>query len=410
MVKVEGRILFPPVVSYRGDEHVDEVRLARGGWNLMSKHFAVPAPPSKWTFLQICFQNDRQIVHHENLKYNADNFGNAMPTYGIDGHCMFTGDATFHTLTLEGSIDSWDPAMDVRNERAIRQKLQNCKGKEVQLVLITLPAKMTKLYAMIKWSADVHVGIHTICAVTGWQKWREESFWGIKDSPQFLGNLLLKYNLKLGGINHRLLHAQGGILARKTMFVGMDVTHPSQGSQSGAPSIVAVVATEEPTYFVNWPVSLRLQRPSKDKQSRELIDDLQVMFAERLEHWKQMNKGTLPDQIIIYRDGVADDFFHLVQTHEIPRIKQAIAGAAPGYEPAIVYLVVLKRHSTRFFPSPEVKATDQRLFDANKNPKPGLLIRDTLTRKEGFGFFLQSHESLKGKPRIYRLEDVKFRF
>ncbi|KAL9627282.1 MAG: hypothetical protein Q9164_007650, partial [Protoblastenia rupestris] len=309
--------------------------------------------------------------------------------------CSPYDDRVNHRLMLEGDVNSRDPAKDNRNEDALRIRLQLFQRKEVKLVLVTLPARNTNIYAMIKRAADVHVGIHTICTVAGPQLVEGERFRGIKSSPQFLGNLLLKYNLKLGGINHHLHDHLDGILRKTTMFVGMDVTHPSTGSQNGAPSIAAVVATEEPVHFVNWPVSIRLQSSKEDKLAREVIDDLDIMLKERLDHWMEKN-GKLPEQIIFYRDGVSDDFYDLVKTIEFIKMKQAFANFGPQYEPNLVYFIVLKRHSTRFFPSPGIDVTDPSLLDSNANIKPGLLIRDTLTRKPGdAGFFLQSHQSLK---------------
>lgn len=407
MVKVQGSILSPPTVRYGGNGRVPEELLSKGGWNLISKSFVRAAPASSWTFLQVCFRGDERIKD-KNLEWNATQLQEAMPAYGIKGHSMVQTGPKSHTLELRGGRNSSDPAIDQNNENALRDKLKYFRNheKEIKLVLITLPAKNTKLYAMIKRVADVHVGIHTICAVTGWQRADGMDFWGIKHSAQFLGNLLLKYNLKLGGINHRL-DDQKGLLSKSTMFVGMDVTHPTPNSQNGAPSIAAVVATEEPEYFVHWPVSLRLQTPKEDKMARELIDDVQAMFRERLEHWKSKNDGQLPEQIIIYRDGVSDEFYKLLKEKEIPRMKQAAAEAAlpsQGYDPCIVYIVVLKRHSTRFFPSPEKDVTDRTHLDRNGNSKPGLLVTDTLTRRPGSNFFLQSHESLKGVVLISTMD------
>jgi eukaryotic translation initiation factor 2C len=401
MARVTGRIISPPVVQYQ--QPVDPDVLARGGWNLKGRRFAAPAPAATWTFLQIHFHQDDNIIGHANLDWNADQLQEAMPIYGIQQQNLFrfTGDEqTNHTLELEGGLDAWDTARNDRNENAVRRRLGLIRSKNVRLVLITLPAKNTNLYAMVKRVADVQVGIHTICAVAGWQYHRDmpTKFWAIKHNDQFLGNLLLKYNLKLGGINHWLNLPKRGIMALSTMFVGMDVTHPPPGALTGAPSIAAVVATEEPKYFVNWPASIRLQDPRKDKKSRELIDGLQAMFAERLRHWKTKNKD-LPEQIIIYRDGVSDGFYDLVEEQEMPKIETAIAEAADGQvcKPRLVFVLVLKRHSTRFFPSPEKNVTSPGLFDTCGNPRPGLLVLDTLTRLNELSYFLQSHEVLKGK-------------
>jgi eukaryotic translation initiation factor 2C len=407
MEKVRGDILSPPVVCYAESKRINPEFLRQGGWNLRGQSFTAPAIPSSWTFLQIYFRGDSQYISDENLLYSIDGFRNAMPSYGIKEQNMVSVSdlkPDRHWLELQGSMNSGNHEMDRSNENRLRERLQEFRnhGKKISLVLITLPAKNTKLYATIKRVADVHVGVHTICTVAGWQRADGLKFWGIKHEPQFLGNLLLKYNLKLGGMNHVLVHPSGQNLKSKpTMLVGMDVTHPPPGSQNGAPSIAAIVATEEPTHFVNWPASLRLQTPAKDKMAREVIDDLQAMFRERLEHWKKKNNGKLPEKIIVYRDGVSDDFYDLVIRDELPRIRAAIAGAynEGTYTAKLVYFIVLKRHSTRFFPSPQKNVTDRQLLDKNLNVMPGLLIRDDLTRRADdtdVGYFLQSHSCLKG--------------
>lgn len=222
--------------------------------------------------------------------------------------------------------------------------------------MITLPSKYTKLYAIIKRAADVHVGVHTICAVAS------------------------------------------------RRCVGKD----RSGASMTLPSIAAVVATGESTYFVHWPASIRLQKPDKGKGSQELSDDLQAMVTKRVEHWRRKN-GKLPEQVIIYRDGVSDGFYRLIKHYELAKIRLAFENVTRGYDPAMIYLVVLKRHPTRFFPSPAVSTAQQdhftnpRLLDSRSNSKPGLLFRDTLTpRRDEVGYFLQSHECLKGElPRSF---------
>jgi hypothetical protein len=175
MMKVSGHILYHPIVRYSGNSQIEETQLKKGGWHLIKKYFAVPAEASNWSFLQVCSQNDEQIVQPSDLTWNARQLEAPMLTYGIEHHETFICPQTsryergFQTLRLEGNVDSWDCATDSRNEGALRERLKYFKGKEVRLLLITLPAKKTKVYDIIKRAADVHVGIHTICAVTGWQ-------------------------------------------------------------------------------------------------------------------------------------------------------------------------------------------------------------------------------------------------
>ena len=50
---------------------------------------------------------------------------------------------------------------------------------------------------------------------------------------------------------------------KKTMMVGIDVTHPGPGSRDGTPSIAAVVANVDDS-FVQFPASMRIQKSKKE--------------------------------------------------------------------------------------------------------------------------------------------------
>jgi len=50
---------------------------------------------------------------------------------------------------------------------------------------------------------------------------------------------------------------------KKTMMVGIDVTHPGPGSRDGTPSIAAVVASVDDS-FVQFPASLRIQKSKQE--------------------------------------------------------------------------------------------------------------------------------------------------
>lgn len=65
-----------------------------------------------------------------------------------------------------------------------------------------------------------------------------------KDQDQYFANLSMKFNAKLGGVNHIVTgRTMDKLKERGTMFVGADVTHPSFLSLPGTPSIAGVVAS-----------------------------------------------------------------------------------------------------------------------------------------------------------------------
>lgn len=57
--------------------------------------------------------------------------------------------------------------------------------------------------------------------------------------------------------------AMAWLTKKKTMMVGIDVTHPGPGSREGTPSIAAVVASVDDS-FVQFPASLRVQGTKKE--------------------------------------------------------------------------------------------------------------------------------------------------
>ena len=61
--------------------------------------------------------------------------------------------------------------------------------------------------------------------------------------------------------------------------------------------------------------------------------------------------GYKPHRIIMYRDGVSEGQFMPVLQHELTAIREACIKLEPDYKPGITFIVVQKRHHTRFFPA-----------------------------------------------------------
>lgn len=184
-----------------------------------------------------------------------------------------------------------------------------------------------------------------------------------------------KINLKLGGINHVLENSDYGILARvHTMVVGIDVTHPPPGAE-GAPSVAAVVASCD-TCLSQWPVDLRI-----NKSRQEMVEMLREMLMTRLEYYKERNNERLPDNILIYRDGVGEGQYKIVLEEELPRLRDACRGLygkeyVEGSRPRISLIVVGKRHHTRFY---QTAQNGNILSGENGNPRCGTASINVLT-------------------------------
>lgn len=131
-------------------------------------------------------------------------------------------------------------------------------------VLILIPERDEWLYALIKRLADCELGIPTICSISS--KFTQPKYG--KPDFQYMANVAMKFNLKLGGTNHVLKATQHENRDfQQTMIVGADVSHSGAGSAEGTPSIAAVVATVDGR-IEHYPGSMRLQVARQEVRSK----------------------------------------------------------------------------------------------------------------------------------------------
>jgi len=285
------------------------------------------------------------------------------------------------------------------DDPVIGSTLQRAAGA-LSLLFIILPEANIPLYKRIKTLADKHYGIHTICSVGS--KLAKE-----RGRDQYMANVALKFNLKLGGINQILENKKLGIVEQnKTMVVGIDVTHPSPGSSSNAPSVSAVVASVD-KFLGQWPATLRIQRARQEN-----VDDLAEMLKSRLNLWKTKGKHTaLPENILIYRDGVSEGQYGIVRSQELPQLRRACEQVYPAADqqkglPRFTVIICGKRHKTRFYPTAEQDC------DRSGNTKSGTVVDRGVTEARNWDFFLQAHAALQGTARpchYYIVHDEIFR-
>ena len=301
-------------------------------------------------------------------------------------------------------IAASQPRLPVRLRLASNDdaKLENCLSmlaKKLNLAVIVIPDTDTGLYNQIKKIADVKAGIHTICVVGS-------KFGRMKGSDydlQYMANIALKFNLKMGGRNHHVISDGLGLIEEdKTMVLGIDVTHPAPGSTAEAPSVASMVANIDP-FLSQWPAELRIQQKSlrnTDKTAKklsgvEMVQDLSDMLRSHLKRWLLHHKA-LPENILVYRDGVSEGQYAIVLEEELPRLQKACTEPYRAYKqslPKFSIVIVGKRHHTRFYPS---KEGDK---DRSDNCKNGTIVDRGITEARKWDFFLQAHAAIQGTAR-----------
>ena len=371
LITVPGRVLTNPNIKYAGTKSVDP---RFGSWNMQSVEFVTKAELPRWTYLRISLQGgDSFWPSEQEFKNTIDRFQTTLRQRGIRlTNCMRGQDITVRSQNFESEVDT-----------AIHKFAIN--AQRPKLILVVLPEReMASIYNRVKFACDIKEGILNVCVV-------DKKFSRAND--QYFTNVGLKFNLKLGGRNHSLDPAKMGVLReKKTMVVGIDVTHPSPGSSPNAPSVASIVASVD-EWLGQWPAELRVQTART-----EMVADLDTMFKSRLRLWQKRN-GALPENILVYRDGVSEGQYKLVLENELPAFRKACKDIYPASttkdnnQPRLTIAIVGKRHHTRFYPT--------RTQDADRacNPQNGTVVDRGVTEARNWDFFLQAHTALQGTAR-----------
>jgi len=277
----------------------------------------------------------------------------------------------------------------IGNELDMKRAFEQVRKQGSRFVLVVLPSKSAPDYNIVKKMADVDFGILTVCVV-------EEAFLRPKGQLGYFANVGLKVNLKFGGVNHTLKDETGLIKSGKTMVVGYDVTHPTNLAPDAAenlPSIVGLVASRDKE-LGQWP-AVSWNNPGGQEM---LGHEFTTRFQSRLQLWLDTNKS-LPQNIVIFRDGVSEGQFRTVLEVELPLIRKAceiMYHRASAKIPRISLIVSVKRHHTRFYPT-----DPNHSHRGSKSPKEGTVVDRGVTNVRYWDFFLQAHAAIKGKELIH---------
>ena len=154
-----------------------------------------------------------------------------------------------------------------------------------------------------------------------------------------LTNVAHQIAAKTGSQLWTIPHLEG--IPRITMVVGMDVYHDTVNKRE---SILAFCASINPE-FTKYYSTIRKQ----GKIGEEISTSAEGCFHEALvAFFEETKRRFLPSLIVVFRDGVGDTQHDLVKDIEIAGLRRVIS-MFQGYNPEIIYTVVIKRIDQRFF-------------------------------------------------------------
>ncbi|KAL2162145.1 hypothetical protein VTH06DRAFT_7930 [Thermothelomyces fergusii] len=377
LITVIGRELPPPAVSYLKGNSFTRVKPENGGWLMKEVKVCKSGRRiANWAFLII--GKARPPIDFGALKAAVGSFAQFLNNKM--GVAMNTQPAPANGYQTAGTGEE-----DLRNVFGAIAK----QKPQPELILVLLPDKDATTYKTVKKLGDVEFGIATVCV-------RQEMLTKQQGQLGYFANVGLKVNLKFGGVNHRVEDETG--LVDKTMFAGYDVTHPTNlrnAAAENAPSLVGLVASIDNS-LSQWP-AVTWENKSRVEQVGGKMDDGKFIahFKDRIRLWQKNNGNRLPENIVIFRDGVSEGQFSMVIEKELPDIRQACRETyPPNANPRLALIVSVKRHQTRFYP------TDRNhIHPRSKSPKEGTIVDRGVTNVRYWDFFLQAHASLQGTAR-----------
>ncbi|OMO92922.1 Argonaute/Dicer protein, PAZ [Corchorus olitorius] len=363
--QVEGRVLPAPKLKMGNGE---ELFPRNGRWNFNNKKFMEPTKIERWAVVNFSARCDvRRLV--QDLTRCAHMKGIRI-------------DPPFDVFEESNQNRRLSPVLRVEK---MFDDIQSKLPGAPQFLLCLLPErKNSDHYGPWKRKHLAEFDIVTQCMSPT-----------PRINDQYLTNLLLKINAKLGGLCSMLAIERTPALPvvskLPTIILGMDVSHGSPG-HSDVPSIAAVVSSRQWPSISRYRASVRTQSPKV-----EMIDSLFKRVSEKeddgiirellLDFYTSSGKRK-PDQIIIFRDGVSESQFNQVLNVELDQIIEACKFLDENWDPKFVVIVAQKNHHTKFF-----------LQNSPDNVQPGTVIDNKICHPKNNDFYLCAHAGMIGTTR-----------
>lgn len=364
--KTEARILSSPSVDFlRGGSCHPKLN---GRWSIEGKKFWKPneVPLVNWGLMFL-----DNAVNMKELDTFGKSFRQAFSGHG--GICDKEG----LLLKPPGNVGK-----DVANAvEWAHNEIIRLRGY-TQLLFVVVQQKNSPHYERLKKNADCRFGI--LSQIVNAQGVR-------KNAGQFLSNICMKVNAKLGGATSRTKPPWNSTTYfptdRNTMIIGVDISHGAPGA--------ALPSTAAMTMSMDRDANRYAAVVQTNGYRVEMLTptNVQSMFTELSQFWKVGHSGELPRHIIYFRDGVGESQFAQVLDQEVQEMKNLLAFRLAKFNkpmPKFTVIVATKRHHIRFFPEKG---------DRNGNPLPGTLVERDVTHPFMWDFYLASHAAIKGTAR-----------
>lgn len=370
MIETQARLLPPPQVIFdKGSVNPG----TSGRWDLRGpRRFLTPntEPLRAWGVCVFPARQPSQTMDKASVQNFVKEFIKAYQSHGGKVECKTPMLVMAPADAAKGVEEAWT-------------KTKNAFKIRPQIIVFILSDRNSFHYLRVKKSADCRFGILTQCV---------QSAHAAKSAPQYLSNVCMKFNAKLGGSTARVpgTSQQYGHFLAPSIIIGADVSHPPGMTEQ--PSMAAMTVSLDK-------IGVRYGAACQTNGRRiEMITPANIhgLCIPLVRHWvSNINGGVLPEHVYYFRDGVSEGQYQHVLQQELRDLRRAFRENFNNNCPKFVVVVASKRHHIRFFPKP----TDRAAADRNANPLPGTLVEKDVTHPFENDFYLCSHSAIQGTAR-----------
>ncbi|KAH3910556.1 hypothetical protein HBI56_202860 [Parastagonospora nodorum] len=270
------------------------------------------------------------------------------------------------------------------------QKVWNMTGNRYNMppnfLFFVVNDRNVDVYRRIKKSCDIRFGVASQVL---------QAKHVMSASPQYISNVCMKVNAKLGGCTSV---AKSNVIPKvapkspsiPTMVVGADVSHPAPGAGSSEAASFAAITVSADPFFAKYWAEVQTNGNRVEMVTTSNIDE---HFGSMAKNWMQrIGQGKPPQRVLFIRDGVSEGQYAAVLEEEVRDMKECFRKLGCKEIPKFTVVIAGKRHHIRFFP-------DAGKGDRNGNPLPGTLVETGCTHPFEFDFYLCSHVAIKGTAR-----------
>ncbi|EAU35074.1 conserved hypothetical protein [Aspergillus terreus NIH2624] len=372
MIRTKARLLPNPELQFGGNQKLNPG--TNGRWDLRGKKFYQPNKKPLESWGVGFFPGKRNAINRTQVEKFVDE---TMKIYGGHG-----GKVTQRPLVMELKEDI---AVAIKNlYSATGQKFQ----KDPQLLVVIVADKNSFNYTRIKKSCDCRWGVPSQLL---------QAAQVAKNNPQYISNVLMKVNAKLGGTTAKIIpKTPDATLKPMSMIIGADVTHSPLGVWS--PSMAAISVCADTFGGRYWGAC------EANGERNEIINraNMEHMLTPLVREWMStVGGGRAPSNVYYFRDGVSTGQFEHVLQQEVFNMKAIFMKLTQEqWKGKFTVVVANKRHHLRAFPRVGNPTLDKKsMADKNGNPVPGTLIERDVTSPHDWDFILYSHIALQGTSR-----------